>query len=181
MTKSALTILAVTSTLVLGGMVEANAITASYDFTASGFTPSGISPVDPWTGSFTVTFDPTGGFQEGGLDAFSSNLPASYDTFTFQYYGPQIGELCLLDSSTLCVNTAGENNAVVVFFVTASGGLSFDGALVSTTSATRNALTTSGTVTQTPIPATLPLFATGIGGLGLLGWRRRRKARAAAA
>ena len=30
----------------------------------------------------------------------------------------------------------------------------------------------------TPLPAALPLFATGIGGLGLLGWRRRRKAQA---
>jgi hypothetical protein len=29
----------------------------------------------------------------------------------------------------------------------------------------------------TPLPATLPLFATGIGGLGRLGWRRKRKAR----
>jgi len=32
----------------------------------------------------------------------------------------------------------------------------------------------------TPLPATLPLFATGLGALGLLGWRRRRKVRAAA-
>ena len=31
----------------------------------------------------------------------------------------------------------------------------------------------------TPLPAALPLFATGIGGLGLLGWRRKRKAQAA--
>jgi len=30
-----------------------------------------------------------------------------------------------------------------------------------------------------PLPAALPLFATGLGGLGLLGWRRKRKARAA--
>jgi hypothetical protein len=29
-----------------------------------------------------------------------------------------------------------------------------------------------------PIPAALPLFATGIGAMGLLGWRRKRKARA---
>jgi hypothetical protein len=28
----------------------------------------------------------------------------------------------------------------------------------------------------TPLPAALPLFVTGIGGLGLLGWRRKRKA-----
>ena len=34
--------------------------------------------------------------------------------------------------------------------------------------------------TTTPLPAALPLFATGLGGLGLLGWRRKRKAQAAA-
>ena len=30
--------------------------------------------------------------------------------------------------------------------------------------------------TPTPLPAALPLFATGLAGLGLLGWRRKRKA-----
>jgi hypothetical protein len=35
-------------------------------------------------------------------------------------------------------------------------------------------------VGATPLPAALPLFATGIGGLGLLGWRRKRKAQAVA-
>ena len=30
--------------------------------------------------------------------------------------------------------------------------------------------------TPTPLPAALPLFATGLGALGLLGWRRKRKA-----
>ena len=33
---------------------------------------------------------------------------------------------------------------------------------------------------DTPLPAALPLFATGLGALGLLGWRRKRKAAAAA-
>jgi hypothetical protein len=28
----------------------------------------------------------------------------------------------------------------------------------------------------TPLPGALPLFATGLGALGLLGWRRKRKA-----
>jgi hypothetical protein len=32
----------------------------------------------------------------------------------------------------------------------------------------------------TPLPAALPLFASGLGALGLLGWRRKRKAQAAA-
>jgi hypothetical protein len=38
------------------------------------------------------------------------------------------------------------------------------------------------TVGTTPLPAALPLFASGVGALGLLGWRRKRKnaARAAA-
>jgi hypothetical protein len=34
------------------------------------------------------------------------------------------------------------------------------------------------TTTVTPLPAALPLFATGLGVLGLLGWRRKRKAKA---
>jgi hypothetical protein len=33
---------------------------------------------------------------------------------------------------------------------------------------------------QAPLPAALPLFATGVAGLGLLGWRRKRKAQAVA-
>jgi hypothetical protein len=36
------------------------------------------------------------------------------------------------------------------------------------------------TLTATPLPAALPLFATGLGALGLLGWRRKRKAQAVA-
>jgi hypothetical protein len=35
-------------------------------------------------------------------------------------------------------------------------------------------------VNDTPLPPALPLFATGLGGLGLLGWRRKRKAQAVA-
>ncbi len=36
-------------------------------------------------------------------------------------------------------------------------------------------------ISSTPLPATLPLFAAGLGALGLLGWRRTRKAAAIAA
>jgi len=35
------------------------------------------------------------------------------------------------------------------------------------------------TSSETPLPAALPLFATGLGALGLLRWRRKRKAKAA--
>ena len=36
-------------------------------------------------------------------------------------------------------------------------------------------------VSQTPLPAALPLFATGLSAIGLLGWRRKRKSFAAVA
>ena len=36
-------------------------------------------------------------------------------------------------------------------------------------------------VAETPLPAALPLFATGLGAMGLLGWRRKRKNAAAIA
>jgi len=55
-----------------------------------------------------------------------------------------------------------------------NGGGSFDGT---------NAVTDSIVVTgapATPLPAALPLFASGLGALGLLGWRRKRKAAAVA-
>ena len=39
---------------------------------------------------------------------------------------------------------------------------------------------TEFSVAETPIPAALPLFATGLGALGLLGWRRKKKAAALA-
>jgi hypothetical protein len=38
-----------------------------------------------------------------------------------------------------------------------------------------------GVVGTTPVPAALPLFATGLGALGMFGWRRKRKAQAVAA
>jgi PEP-CTERM motif-containing protein len=53
-----------------------------------------------------------------------------------------------------------------------------------------NTLTANGTATitaqtdptlgETPVPAALPLFASGLGALGLFGWRRKRRAQAAA-
>jgi hypothetical protein len=40
---------------------------------------------------------------------------------------------------------------------------------------------TPSTPAETPLPSALPLFATGLGALGLVGWRRKRKAAALAA
>ena len=48
-----------------------------------------------------------------------------------------------------------------------------------TTPPTFNAAFSLDGVATTPLPGALPLFATGLGVLGLLGWRRKRKNAAA--
>jgi hypothetical protein len=57
----------------------------------------------------------------------------------------------------------GLNNVQIVFDETMSGGegFNFDYGLAN--------------VSDTPLPATFPLFATGLGAMGLFGWRRKRK------
>jgi hypothetical protein len=55
------------------------------------------------------------------------------------------------------------------------------GCIVDPTPCNFAAISFSGTLTETsttPLPTALPLFATGLGAVGLLGWRRKRKARA---
>lgn len=42
-------------------------------------------------------------------------------------------------------------------------------------------VTVTFSLTPTPLPAALPLFATGLGAMGLFGWRRKRRARAVVA
>ena len=157
---------------------KAATITRTYDFAASGF-PSG-SPVDPWQGSFTITYDPTAiGDFTGSLDAFSSNLPPSYSPFAYGQHNNLIGIGDSCDAFGCSVSSTA-NQAVVVFDVDAFGNplTGFEGAIAST-STTLIFFSTDLSVTlsaATPLPAALPLFVTGLGALGLLGWRRKKKA-----
>ena len=155
-------------------------ITETVAFTATGF--GGFPDL---TGSFTITFDPTSVHQTGTLDAFSSNLPSGYGTVWDFVYGSgalQIGDHC---GSTSCnITSPGNDTADVIFSsVTALGGIMFSSAEITTNIPVGISLggdftTRTGTATVTPLPAALPLFATGLAGLGLLGWRRKRKAQA---
>jgi hypothetical protein len=55
-----------------------------------------------------------------------------------------------------------------------------DGALITPT-CTADCTQSGPPPSTTPLPAALPLFATGLGGLGVLGWRRKKKSAARAA
>jgi hypothetical protein len=76
---------------------------------------------------------------------------------------------------------SGSPNGINILFAgvpTSGGSLSFTG--FDSVNLTANS-TSSGDPTTTPLPAALPLFASGLSALGLLGWRRKRKAAAIAA
>jgi len=103
---------------------------------------------------------------ENGLriDAFDATVGGNLvDTMTVFGTGAGVGQF--FDLSV----TAGSILRVEMYQVLNLGG---DGIVLDDFSFNGSA--------ATPIPATLPLFATGLGALGLLGWRRKRKATLAA-
>ena len=99
------------------------------------------------------------------------------------------GAIQAYDFITQAIATAIGSQYTISFMLSDNGSLT-----------TFSALSTNGNVTDTggngidllvyagalptpanvPLPGALPLFATGLGALGLLGWRRKRKAQAAA-
>ena len=73
----------------------------------------------------------------------------------------------LLDYSALPLDLSNINFLQVFFEFKGTGG-----------SFTMDKLSTVSAISTTPVPAALPLFASGLGVLGLLGWRRKKKAAA---
>jgi hypothetical protein len=137
-----------------------------------------------------ITFDPTasGNFGPTALSPpLSSNLPASYNPFTYTQDNNKIliGDNC---TSTNCFANKGTDTAFLFFSVDALGNPSTSGTFAGVASTSNTSFSFSSTSltvtlapTTTPLPAALPLFAAGLGGLGLLGWRRKRKVAAEAA
>jgi hypothetical protein len=104
--------------------------------------------------------------------------PDSYNTLSF--YGSNNGTgtpLFSITGSSLLIQTYGHD---LVTFLDLDGF--FNSVLLSSTGYSFEFanLTAYDPPSTVPLPAALPLFATGLGALGLLGWRRKRKAAAAA-
>lgn len=79
--------------------------------------------------------------------------------------------------------TTGPNENVVLEDAAQGGGplLQFNDGVDARSTSSVSGNVQIGTASATPLPATLPLFATGVGAMGLLGWRRKRKNAAAPA
>jgi len=138
-----------TTQLTLAGTPSDSTPFVAVDFILPLYNP--INP-DSWTASFSV--DITGGSWEAYLIYIQSPfaVPPNRDVRVGGFYIPT--------SLPLVLDLFSE---VVNYNVEITGG-----------EFAVNLILPDG-VTVTPIPSTLPLFATGLGALGLITWRRKRK------
>ena len=108
-------------------------------------------------GGFPLTLLPPNSFQKNDNLLFYPSLPIfDQHGISFLLDGADVNEACY--STTFCSVNYYDPNAPLNYIHPATG-----------------------TLTPTPLPAALPLFATGLAVTGLLGWRKKRKAAAALA
>jgi hypothetical protein len=154
---------------------------------------TGLNTINLTAGQgFTVTANPLDLWSAGNLPRWSNANGLIQDLFATgtdesgESPGTQIGAAFVLyTQGTLTAPygaLVGQIDSGAFFLI----GTSFSG--VAATSGTlklffwdenngenANSIVADVTAAETPVPAALPLFATGLGALGLLGWRRKRK------
>ena len=177
-------------------------VTFSATSFSGGAPPSytgGTAPVDPVTGAFTITFDPTQTYLNSttGITLNSLNIllgsALSFDyspsAYTIGVTTFDAGELVVggLDSGACCVElTPTTFNDFYLQILNFASAPAFNqlGYTIAANGDYFYSAIGAGSVSSTPatpLPAALPLFASGLGALGLFGWRRKRKSAAAIA
>jgi hypothetical protein len=152
---------------------KANTITLNYDFSASGF---GIgAPVDPVTGSFSVTFDDAANITDETSGIVVSNLNIALDSApSFTYVkAPNVLYIGGLAGGAFGLFLPGTNDFLMVIgSPTSSPNLSLFFYQTSAFNATF--VTPEADLTPTvPEPATITLLGVGLAGAGARRWRRR--------
>jgi hypothetical protein len=124
--------------------------------------------------TYQYSFDGVVGFISG-LEDNSFNQPADSVTVTAspigglgEYAPGAINDFTVLNGVIFSANFASVNFGNLLVLSPPVGLLLVD-------ENTENTIVANLSFSQTPLPAALPLFATGLGALGLLGWRRKRK------
>jgi hypothetical protein len=177
-----------TGSVTLGGTLLGDPSTGvdTYSVVFTGDT----STIDTSSSPFFTNFNLTGTFTDGThIETITGKVESNSSLTNIDFYNTfSTNGLGLIDVALAgyALNTsigpigpilASSGNLTPTFgggsFATAGsdGDLQFTGS---------DSLTFTATVNTTPLPAALPLFATGLGTLGLLGWRRKRKAAASA-
>jgi hypothetical protein len=151
-------------------VAPASASTVTWDWTISG--------ADTGSGTFAI--------DSSCLNACAiSNPTGTLEGLSITGLGSYMGADNLLD---IPIPGGGEPDSNGISFI--AGGVSFnvfqDGPYIYlyTSNSTSNFVgfgAGPAPVSTTPLPAALPLFAAGLGAMGLFGWRRKRKGAAALA
>jgi hypothetical protein len=145
-----------------------------FDFTFSCGAGCGISGgvIDVVSGNITSIAGTATGLSSVGLNGafdYSSNLVTDSATFSTQTnYDFQAATNNGLTPLVEFILLVGANNSEIITYSSPTDNVYALGT------------STAIQVSATPLPAALPLFTTGLGALGLLGWRRKRKSAAAA-
>ena len=188
------------STVVSIGPARASTLTYDITFSDTGTYATDGDPTHGYTtgtasGSFQITFNPTqlyltqsiAGIINGPTysvtDPYFSGSPLPLKTIAYFAFDGA-GTLTLSSDPTLSKSFFGSIDITIGINGWAYGTAS---SVWYAQDQYGHTLTASGTATiteqppgapapgETPLPAALPLFASGLGGLGLLGWRRKRK------
>jgi PEP-CTERM motif len=195
------------SALVAGGAVVGSGgtaaigatITDDVTFTATNFTsfPAGeTAPVDPVTGSFTITFDPTQTYTDetAGITLTASNITVDSSLgFDYSPTGINADELFVggVEDTVKLVQFSPATNDFVLQITTFTASPVFNQLVYAQTAAGDFQFFTpgagaGGSVTVTPVtpgvpePSTWVMMLLGFAGLGFLGYRKTVKARLAA-
>ena len=171
MNKSRLCASVIAVSLLLGAQIPtaAEATTVTYNVTLSA-----ITGPESGTGSFTINAPSSGGgtlTQGSGLSAMSFTIGGvtfgldSTSAVSYFYQGTTLMLAGLI--------YGGQVGTDALFSIT----LGNNGGYIFTDSAnTRLDTIGSVSVSQTPLPTSLPLLATGLGIIAMLGWYRKRRA-----
>jgi hypothetical protein len=171
--------LIVAATAAAAVLSPAHASTLTYDITLTQtygtlITGSPLADFTVTSTSFSIP-SPTTGYQSESTGSFSFTIAGktytSSATIQFLGLGPTLNGLYGFS------NKEGEDTLSIGSLT--SFQLSSTNSPVDDIPSTIGGTVTVTELTTTPLPAALPLFATGLGAMGLLGWRRKRKNAAA--
>ncbi|HXW64806.1 MAG TPA: VPLPA-CTERM sorting domain-containing protein [Burkholderiaceae bacterium] len=182
------------------------AVEVTVTLTQSNFTTAATGTSDYATVTFTnynasnigvpVELNVNGEFMAASTEPLAPNSPCGGNGYTGaanicstgseDHFGTMSLETGAVGHQTFTIDLTAENgnswaNAASVLALTTGYASAYSQGFEAVVATGSNSTQDAGFYAVTPLPAALPLFAGGLGAMGLLRWRRKRKAQALAA